>query len=313
MEYSHQPALVYEVMEFLKCGQNKVYVDGTIGLGGHSERILERIFPGGLLLGIDSDQEALDLAKQRLAKFKGCFKLFHDNFVNLKNILLRENIKEVNGMLFDLGVSSYQLDNSRRGFSFSADGPLDMRMNREDTTIAADLVNTLSYEELVQIFKKYGEERWSKKIARNIVKERLKKYISTTSDLVKIINSAIPLQIRRRQNREKVLMRTFQALRIAVNDELSILRKIISQAVSFLKPAGRICLISFHSLEDRIIKEEFKKLSSSCECPPDFPVCMCDKKPVVKILTSKPVVPGPEEVKNNSRIRSAKLRVAEKC
>lgn len=310
MEFIHKSVLLEECLEMLNCSPGGTFVDCTFGGGGHSQKILEAILPGGLLIGIDQDEAAICNGYKRLEPFSGHLQLVQDNFYNIQNIIQDQNIHQVDGLLYDLGVSSYQLDNPDRGFSYQADAPLDMRMNQNQRLTAEDIVNNYSSEDLIRIIKEYGEERWTKRIVEFIVKFRQERTIRTTGELVDIIKRAIPAGARR--NGPHPAKRTFQAIRIAVNQELKILEKAIEDGVSVLKPGGRICIISFHSLEDRIVKQTFQRLAKGCTCPPGLPVCVCNGKPSVKIVTSKPILPAQKEIELNPRSRSAKLRVAEK-
>lgn len=306
----HIPVLLDEVLEYLNCAPNKNYIDGTLGLGGHAKKILEITSPHGRLIGIEQDEESLNVARERLSKFKNRITFIHNNFRNLKEISIKRNIKEIDGILFDLGISSALIDSGKRGFSFRFEAPLDMRMDQRTHLTAADLVNKLTLTELNNLIWKYGEERWAKKIAKSIVEFRSKKPIQTTKQLAEIIFFAIPVSYRSRKINPAT--KTFQALRIAVNDELKNLEVVIDDAIELLGKGSRICIISFHSLEDRIVKNAFKRLSKNCICPPRIPVCICDTTEKVKIITPKPVIPSPMEISNNPRARSAKLRVAEK-
>ncbi|ACL69657.1 16S rRNA (cytosine(1402)-N(4))-methyltransferase RsmH [Halothermothrix orenii] len=305
----HKPVLLKESLDYLKCKENGIYIDATLGRGGHTEEIIKAINDRGLVIGIDRDHEAIESVKKRLKKYSS-LRTVHDNFTNIPFILEQFNIKAVDGMLFDLGVSSPQFDNPERGFSYRKEGPLDMRMDKNQELTAEYIVNNFSHEELTNIFKEYGEERWASRIANFIIKSRQHKPIKTTLQLTTIIKDAIPASARRKGGHPA--RRTFQALRIATNDELNILKKTINHVVKFLKPGGRICIISFHSLEDRIVKKTFRELARDCVCPPDFPECVCDHKRKLKIITKKPVKPGENEVENNPRARSARLRVAER-
>lgn len=308
-EALHKPVMVEEALTQLQCGPGSVIVDATVGMGGHSERILERIGPTGKLLGIDRDKESLALARKRLEKF-GNVQLYNDNFKNLPLILHHLGQSQVvDGILLDLGVSSYQLLGFDRGFSFQMEAPLDMRMDREQKLTAAALINHLSEEELAEIFYKYGEEPKARKIARAIVGYRERNPLTKTTQLSSLIQKIIPAG---RHTRTHPATLVFQALRIATNDELTGLEDFILSAVKFLKSSGRLVIISFHSLEDRIVKESFRRLSGRCVCslPPEL--CTCEKEPLVTILTRKPLRPSPEEVRTNPRARSAGLRACEK-
>lgn len=309
MEFKHISVLLGESVDALKVTDNGIYVDGTLGGGGHSYEILRRS-DSVRLVGIDRDKEAIAAAKKRLMEFDGRVSFVNDNFSNVLSILENLGIEKINGAVLDLGVSSYQLDNGERGFSYMHDAPLDMRMNKDDNLSAYDVVNTYSQDELTNIFYSYGEENWSKRIAEFIVKKREKTPINTTFELVDIIKSAIPQKARLTGGHPA--KRIFQAIRIEVNNELKILDKAIRDFVTVIEPGGRLAIITFHSLEDRIVKNTFKDLSTGCTCPKSFPVCVCGKKPTVKIISRKPVLPRDEELELNSRSKSAKLRVIEK-
>ena len=311
MQFHHIPVLLNEVITYLKLRPGGIYFDCTLGGGGHTLEIIERIQPGGRVIGIDQDPNALAAARKRLKPFEESITFVHSNYYRLKEIAAELGIKEADGVLFDLGVSSPQLDEGERGFSYMQDAPLDMRMNPGDPLTAATLVNQTGEDELARIIKEYGEERWAKRIARFVTEHRQQKPIITTGELVEIIKKAIPAGARREGPHPA--KRTFQALRIAVNDELNRFAAALRDAVDILRPGGRICVISFHSLEDRIAKETFRELARECVCPPELPVCRCDKQKQVAVLTGKPVVPREEESAANPRSRSAKLRVAEKC
>lgn len=309
MEFKHVSVLLDECIEGLNIKPDGTYVDGTLGGGGHSKEIAKRL-ENGILIGIDQDRNAIEKAREVLKQYEDKVIFVNDNFSNIKNILFKLNIEGIDGLLLDLGVSSHQLDEGDRGFSYKQDAKLDMRMNSKAKISAWDIVNSYSEEELHRIIKDYGEERWAKRIAEFICTEREEKTIDTTLELVEVIKKAIPSGARK--GGPHPARRTFQAIRIEVNDELEIIRKTIMDAVKQMKRGGRICIITFHSLEDRIVKETFKELSLSCVCPPELPVCMCDKKREVKIITKKPIVSTEEELSENSRARSAKLRIAEK-
>lgn len=311
MEFHHVPVLLEATMESLALKKEGIYVDGTLGGGGHSEQILLRTDPGGRLIGIDQDEEALAAASARLAPFGNRFTAVKGNFSEMKQILTQLEITEVDGILLDIGVSSHQLDDSSRGFSYMVDAPLDMRMDQQSNgKTAADLLAELSEEDLANLIYRYGEERYSRRIARQIVEQRQREPITTTLQLVRLICKAMP----KNQNKEKQhpAKRTFQALRIAVNDELGVLQTALVNALDLLKPGGRLSVISFHSLEDRIVKEQFRTWAKGCTCPPDFPVCVCGKVPLVRLITRKPIVATEAELTENPRARSAKLRCIEK-
>ncbi len=311
MIYRHISVMLNEVIEYLNCRPGKCYVDCTVGGAGHSSAILEKIKPDGILVGIDQDADAIQNAVHVLKSDISNVRLIHDNYVNLPNILSQLNICSVDGIIADLGLSFNQLENSGRGFSFQKTEPLDMRMDASCGITAADIVNNDSEEDLERIFKNYGEERWARRIARRIVSLRAAQRIQTSKELAEIVCDAIPKQSMHKR-RKHPATKVFMALRIAVNNELEILESFIASAVDLLNPGGRICFLSFHSLEDRIVKRQFKELEGKCSCPPDFPKCVCDKKQIVRILTRKVVRPTEEEVSINPMARSASLRVAEK-
>lgn len=309
MEFLHKSVLLDECIDGLAIKPDGVYLDGTLGGAGHSYEIAKRLTTG-TLIGVDRDTVALEAATRRLAPFAGRVTTVHSNFSELDNILDDLGIDAVDGMLFDLGVSSPQLDDAERGFSYMADAPLDMRMNRDDALRAYEVVNSWQQEELRRILYEYGEERYAPQIAAAIVRKREEAPIQTTLELVDVIRSAMPPQaMREKQHPAK---RSFQAIRIAVNDELGAVSKLMKAAFRRLKPGGRLCVITFHSLEDRIVKSEMQKAARGCTCPPEFPVCICGKKPIAKIISRKPIVSGETELNGNPRARSAKLRVAEK-
>ena len=309
MEFKHKSILLDECIENLNIKKDGIYVDGTLGGGGHSFSILRKLNNTGLLIGIDRDKDAINAATNKLKEYNN-FKTVHDNNSNIANILKELNIDKIDGMLLDLGVSSYQLDEADRGFSYMHDAKLDMRMNREDNFSAYDVVNNYSEGKLASIFKEYGEERYSKSIARKICEERKEKYIETTFELVDIIKSAMPkAALNEKQHPAK---RVFQAIRIEVNEELIRLKKTIEDIVSVLSKNGRLVIITFHSLEDKIVKHTFEELEGRCTCPKDFPVCVCGYVSHGKIVTKKPIICSEEELKENPRARSAKLRVFER-
>ncbi len=308
MTFKHKPVLLKETIEYLNIKKDGIYLDGTLGRGGHTEAILDKIGSQGQIIAIDRDLEAINKVKNKLENSN--IKYIHDNFVNIPQILNNLKIDKVDGMLFDLGISSPQVDNPERGFSYHNDGPLDMRMNRKQTLTAKDIVKNYSQKQLTEVIGEYGEENWASRIAEFIVKRRQRQEIKTTLQLVEVIKNAIPASARRKGGHPA--KRTFQAIRIETNDELNQLKTMIKKAVTKLKEKGRICIISFHSLEDRIIKHTFKKLAKKCVCPPDFPICVCEQEPQVKIITRKPVIASNQEIEKNPRARSAKLRVAEK-
>lgn len=310
MEYQHTSVLLKECIDGLKIKKNGIYVDGTLGGAGHSEEILKHLSSEGSLIGIDQDPSALKNAEEKLKNYSN-FQAVHSNFHDIQNVLLDLSISGIDGLLLDLGVSSHQLDTPERGFSYMHDGELDMRMDTTLALTASEVVNTYNEDELTKIIKDYGEENWAKRIAKFIVEERKKKEISTSHELVEVIKKAIPAKARERGPHPA--KRTFQAIRIEVNNELGIIKETIKSTVEVLNPVGRIVIITFHSLEDRIVKNTFKELASSCVCPPEFPVCTCGKESEGKIITRKPVLPSKEEIDCNPRSRSAKLRIFEKA
>ena len=310
MEFVHKPVLFDECMENLNIKSNGIYVDGTLGGAGHSLGIAKSLKENGTLIGIDRDVEALAVSKQRLAEVNPKVILVNDNHKNIKDILSNLGIYKADGILLDLGVSSYQLDNKDRGFSYRFDAPLDMRMNTNDKMTAKTVVNECTKEELIKIFRDYGEEKWSTRIAEFIVTEREKKPIETTFELVDIIKAAVPAGAR--EEKGHPAKRVFQAIRIYVNEEISELENAVRNAIDSLNVGGRLCIITFHSLEDRIVKEVFNEEAKSCICPPDFPTCVCGKKSRIKLVNRKPILPTEEELESNLRAHSAKLRVAER-
>ena len=309
MEFKHVSVLLNECIEGLNIKENGIYVDGTLGGGGHSSEILKHLSNEGLLIGIDQDTDALKAASTRLQNYKNV-KYVHSNFYNIDSILNELEIEKIDGMLMDLGVSSYQLDTGDRGFSYMQDAPLDMRMNRDNPLSAYEVVNDYEEEEIYRIIRDYGEEKFAKRIARFIVENREKKKIETTLELVEIIKAAIPAKARREGPHPA--KRTFQAIRIEVNSELSILNKAIEDGVNRLNKGGRMAIITFHSLEDRIVKLKFKELATACTCPKEFPICICGGTAKVKLISRKAIEPSKEEVDVNPRSRSAKLRVIER-
>ena len=307
--FSHKPVLLDECIEALAIRPEGVYLDGTLGRAGHSREIARRLTTGRLIC-VDRDQAALDAAEERLAPWRERVTLVHSNFCALDAILDGLGLDGVDGMLFDLGVSSPQLDDASRGFSYRTDAPLDMRMDQTDTLTARAVVNEWPQEELRRILWQYGEERYAPAVAGAIVRARDKRPIETTLELVEVVMGAMPpAALREKQHPAK---RTFQAIRIAVNDELGAVRQGMEAAIDHLKPGGRLAVITFHSLEDRIVKNVFQDAAKGCTCPPSFPVCVCGRKPKIRILTKKPIIATREEVEENPRSRSAKLRVAER-
>ena len=309
MEFKHKSVLLDECIENLKIRKDCVYVDGTLGGGGHSYHILKALNGTGMLIGIDRDTDALQAASEKLKEFSN-FKTVHDNHANIKNILESLGLSGVDGILLDLGVSSYQLDEADRGFSYMHDAKLDMRMNREDEISAYEVVNNYSEEKLFRIFVDYGEEKFSRSIARKICQRRIEKPIETTFELVDIIKSAMPSKaLNEKQHPAK---RVFQAIRIEVNQELEKLKQAVEDSILSLNDGGRLCIITFHSLEDKIVKHAYEEMEGRCTCPPDFPVCVCGYKSYGKIINKKPITSSDEELEENPRARSAKLRVFER-
>lgn len=308
MEYTHKSVLLDESIDGLNIKPDGIYIDATLGGGGHTYEILKKAI-NGKVIGIDQDDYAIGKASEKLRDFKN-FIPVKNNFHNIDEVLNELKIDKVDGFIFDLGVSSFQLDIPERGFSYNYDMPLDMRMDKNQTTTARHIVNGYEENELVRILRDYGEENWAARIAKFIVQERESEFIETTGQLVSIIKKAIPKQVR--QEGSHPAKRTFQAIRIEVNKELEILENTMRKAVDFLSVGGRICVITFHSLEDRIIKNTFVDLNKDCICPPEFPKCICDHRRKIKIITRKPIVPSQDELYENNRARSAKLRIGER-
>ena len=327
MEFKHTSVLLQECIDGLNIRPDGLYIDGTLGGGGHSFEIAKRLTQGGVLIGIDQDEEALSAAGERLSVYSDRVRLVHDNYENMENavrsfleetafsVVQREEGQDkisgtVDGILLDLGVSSYQLDNPERGFSYRTDAPLDMRMDRTADFSARDIVNTYSAQELTRILRDYGEEKCAAKIAANIVKEREIAPIETTGRLAQIVERSIPMKMRERGGNP--CKRTFQAVRIACNRELEVLVDTLDTMIDMLMPGGRLCIITFHSLEDRIVKNAFRRNEKPCICPPEFPVCVCGRVSKGRVITRKPILPGKEELAQNRRSASAKLRIFEK-
>ena len=310
MEFHHIPIMLDRVIEELKIRPNGVYVDGTVGGAGHSSEILKRLSDKGTLVAIDQDRDAVDTARKRLADISDRATVVKSNFVNFDIVLDDLGIGSVDGVLLDLGVSSYQFDQADRGFSYRFDAPLDMRMEQTQEETAADIVNEYSEEDLVRILREYGEEPFARRIAANICREREKKPIRTTFELNELIKSSIPASARRDGGHPS--KQTYQAIRIALNKELQILEDSIDQMIHRLSSGGRLCIITFHSLEDRIVKNAMRVAEKPCICPPDFPVCVCGRIPLGKVITRKPIVPDEEELRGNPRAKSAKLRIFER-
>lgn len=309
MEFKHKSVLLKECIENLNIRPNCIYVDGTLGGGGHSYYILKKLNGTGMLIGIDRDMDAIKAASIKLSEFDN-FKTIHDNHANIINILKNLNVNSVDGILLDLGVSSYQLDEADRGFSYMHDAKLDMRMNREDRISAYEVVNNYSEEELFRIFADYGEEKYSRSIAKKICKERENKSIETTFELVDVIKSAMPKKaLNEKQHPAK---RVFQAIRIEVNQELEKLKQAVMDSILSLSDGGRLNIITFHSLEDKIVKHAYEEMQGRCTCPKDFPVCVCNYKSYGRIVNKKPIISSDDELEDNPRARSAKLRVFER-
>lgn len=310
MNFRHTSVLLEPSIEQLQIRPNGIYVDGTLGGGGHSYHIAERLTEDGRLIGIDRDEDAICAASKRLEPFTDRVTIVKNNYGNIREVLDRLEISQVDGILLDLGVSSYQLDTAERGFSYMADAPLDMRMDREESRTAWDIVNTYSEQELFRIIRDYGEDRFAKNIAKHIVKQREEKPVETTGELVKIIQGAIPMKVQKTGGHPA--KRTFQAIRIELNRELTVIDEVIDTMIDVLKPGGRLCIITFHSLEDRIVKSRFRTAENPCICPREFPVCVCGRKSKGHVVTRKPILPSETEMEENPRARSAKLRVFEK-
>lgn len=310
MEFVHKSIMLEEVIESLAIKPNGIYVDGTLGGAGHSSEIVKRLGEDGRLIGIDQDGEAIEAATKRLKPYKDKVTIVRSNYAQMKEVLRDLGIPKVDGILLDLGVSSYQLDNAERGFTYREDVPLDMRMDQRQTKTAKDIVNDYSEMELYHIIRNYGEDKFAKNIAKHIAAARQKQEITTTGELNEIIKAAIPKKVRATGGHPS--KRTYQAIRIELNHELDVLRDNLDDMIDLLNPGGRICIITFHSLEDRIVKSNFKKNENPCTCPPSFPVCVCGNKSKGTVITRKPILPSEKELEENSRSKSAKLRVFEK-
>ena len=311
MEFVHKSIMLEEVIESLAIKPNGIYVDGTLGGAGHSSEIVKRLGEDGRLIGIDQDGEAIEAATKRLKPYKDKVTIVRSNYAQMKEVLRDLGIPKVDGILLDLGVSSYQLDNAERGFTYREDVPLDMRMDQRNPKTAADIVNEYSEMELYRMIRDYGEDRFAKNIAKHIVRARAKKPIETTGELCEIIKAAIPAKMRAGTGHPA--KQTFQALRIELNHELDVLTQSIDGMIDRLVPGGRLCIITFHSLEDRIVKTRFRTNENPCICPPGFPVCVCGRISKGKVITRKPILPSEQEMEENSRSKSAKLRVFEKA
>lgn len=311
MEFVHKSVLLDEVIEGLNIKPDGIYVDGTLGGAGHSYHICERLTKGGRLIGIDQDEDAIGAATKRLEPFKDRVTIVRDNYCNIKAVLNSLNVDKVDGILLDIGVSSYQLDTEGRGFTYKEENaPLDMRMDQRMTMTAEDIVNDYSEMELFRVIRDYGEDQFAKNIAKHIVRAREQERITTTGQLTDIIKAAIPMK--KRITGGHPAKKTFQAIRIELNKELEVLENSIDDMIELLSDEGRLCIITFHSLEDRIVKNRFRDNVNTCTCPPEFPVCVCNNKPKGRIVTRKPIVPGEEELADNKRSKSSKLRIFER-
>lgn len=311
MDFKHVSVLLNETIAGLNIKPDGIYVDGTLGGGGHAYEVLKRLSPKGRFVGIDQDGEALKAAGERLKEFGEQVTLVRDNYCEIERVLNDLEIEKVDGIVLDLGVSSYQLDNLERGFSYKSDAPLDMRMDTRQTLTAADVVNTYSENELYKIIRDYGEDKFAKNIAKHIVLAREDKPFETTKELSDVIKRAIPMKVQAKGGHPA--KKTFQAIRIEVNRELTVLKESIDKMIERLNPGGRICIITFHSLEDRIVKMKFRENENPCTCPPNFPVCVCGKKSKGKVVTKKPIIPSDDEIEENKRAKSSKLRIFERC
>ena len=310
MEFKHRSVLLEETVNGLNIRPDGIYVDGTLGGGGHAYEICRRLGDKGSIIGIDQDEAAIEAAGIRLKDFGEKVTIVRSNYCEMKSVLHGSGIDKVDGIVLDLGVSSYQLDTAERGFSYREDAPLDMRMDRRQTMTARDIVNDYSEKDLYRVIRDYGEDKFARNIAKHIVIEREKRSIETTGQLTEIIRGAIPMKFQKKSGHPA--KRTFQAIRIELNRELDVLKDSLDDMIDLLNPGGRLCIITFHSLEDRIVKSAFKKNEDPCTCPKDFPVCVCGKVSKGSILTRKPILPGPEEMEENSRSKSAKLRIFER-
>ena len=310
MEFKHKSVLLEETIRNLKVKPDGIYVDGTLGGGGHAYEVCRQLSAKGSLIGIDQDEAAIEAAGERLQEFGDRVTIIRSNYCNMKKELQKIGISSVDGIVLDLGVSSYQLDNAERGFTYREDVPLDMRMDRRGSRTARDIVNTYTENELYRVLRDYGEEKFAKKIARNICTARSEKPIETTGELIELIKQSIPMKMRAVGGHPA--KKTFQAIRIELNQELEVLRNSLDDMIELLNDGGRICIITFHSLEDRIVKTIFIRNENPCTCPPDFPVCVCGKTSMGRVITRKPILPDEEEIAVNKRSKSAKLRVFER-
>lgn len=310
MEFKHKSVLLEETIRNLKVKPDGIYVDGTLGGGGHAYEVCRQLSAKGSLIGIDQDEAAIEAAGERLQEFGDRVTIIRSNYCNMKKELQKIGISSVDGIVLDLGVSSYQLDNAERGFTYREDVPLDMRMDQRGSRTARDIVNTYTENELYRVLRDYGEEKFAKKIARNICTARSEKPIETTGELIELIKQSIPMKMRAVGGHPA--KKTFQAIRIELNQELEVLRNSLDDMIELLNDGGRICIITFHSLEDRIVKTIFRRNENPCTCPPDFPVCVCGKTSMGRVITRKPILPDEEEIAVNKRSKSAKLRVFER-
>lgn len=310
MDFKHVSVLLKETIDGLNINPDGIYVDGTLGGGGHAYEVCKHLSSKGRLIGIDQDSEALEAARERLSEFEDKVTMVRSNYCEIDTILKDLDIDKVDGIVLDLGVSSYQLDNLERGFSYKADAPLDMRMDTRQMITASDVVNNYSENELYRIIRDYGEDRFAKNIAKHIVMARKKKPLTTTGELSEIVKESIPMKFQAKGGHPA--KKTFQAIRIEVNNELKVLKDSIDTMIDHLNLGGRICIITFHSLEDRIVKTKFRENENPCTCPPDFPVCVCGKVSKGKVITRKPIIPSEEEIVNNKRAKSSKLRIFER-
>ena len=310
MTFEHKSVLLHETVDSLNIRPDGIYVDGTLGGGGHASLVCSRLGENGRLIGIDQDADAIAAATERLKPYGGRVTIVRNNYENIDTVLAELGIPGVDGIYLDLGVSSYQLDTAERGFTYREDAPLDMRMDQRNAETAADIVNGYSEMELYRIIRDYGEDRFAKNIAKHIVRARQEKPLETTGELIEVIKAAIPAKIRATGGHPA--KRTFQAIRIELNKELEVLEHSVDKMIGLLNPGGRLSIITFHSLEDRIVKNKFKENENPCVCPPDFPVCMCGRKSRGRVVTRKPIVPTGQEIEENKRSKSSKLRVFEK-
>ena len=310
MDFEHKPVLLSEAIEGLNIRPDGIYVDGTLGGAGHSFHICERLGEKGRLIGIDQDEDAIKAAGERLAPYSGRVTIVRDNYSNVSNVLSDLGVSKVDGILLDIGVSSHQLDTAERGFTYREDAPLDMRMDRRMKTTAEDIVNDYSERELYRVIRDYGEDMFAANIAKHIAEERTRERITTTGRLAEIVKESIPMKFRVTGGHPA--KRTFQAIRIELNRELEVLENSIDEMIELLNDGGRLCIITFHSLEDRIVKNKFRDNVNTCTCPPGFPVCVCGNRPKGLVITRKPIVPSDEELEENKRAQSAKLRIFER-